>query len=79
MEFIPLDDYLAPANDEQKNILDCLTHIVESGSSESLIVIYETDDENVMLTDLDRNDIIVGRLEMAKQNFIHRQSHEEVN
>jgi len=79
VELIPIDDYLPPANDEQRNILDCLTHVIESGEVESLIVIYETDDEGILLTDIDRNDIIVGRLEMAKQNFCHRQSHEEVN
>lgn len=56
--------------DEQDNILDCLCGMKEAGQIQDLIVIVNDTEENMIIfTDLDRNDIIMGRLSVAPLNW----------
>jgi hypothetical protein len=56
--------------DSPKNLLRLATEWVESGEIRDItIIINDIDDEQHLLTSLNRNDLIVGQLEIAKLNW----------
>jgi len=60
----------------QMDLLDVLSKWVPDGRVESLICLVGQDDGDLLMwTDLEENDVILGRLERAKLNFVHSMQH----
>jgi hypothetical protein len=56
------------------NIVSCVSDIEASGQIESIVVIVNTtDDDQLLFTTIERNDLILGCLETAKMNWYRTQ------
>ena len=66
-------DGLAAA-EEITSILDCVEGMHDKGQIEDILLIVNLkNDEQLLLTTIDRNDLIIGALEVAKSNWFNTQ------
>ena len=62
-------------DDEIENILDCVCGMSEEGAIQDIIIIVnDADDNMIVFTDLERNDVIMGRLATAQLNWYNTQT-----
>lgn len=75
------DDSMADVLDDEfpteelDNIINLLVDWAEEGRLKELIVIIgDTDDDQYMFSNIDRNDIIIGQLSIAQMNWMDMQA-----
>lgn len=70
----PGEDSGLDSGEEMNDILGCVLDMVENKDVEDILVIVNmVDDDQVVFTSLDRNDLIIGTLETAKLNWFATQ------
>lgn len=63
------------AGEDMKSILGCVDDMVRNGAVEDILVIANLTlgDEQIVFTTVQRNDLIIGMLEIAKMNWFSTQ------
>lgn len=62
------------SGEEMNDILSCVLDMVENKDvADILVIVNMVDDDQVVFTTLDRNDLIIGTLETAKLNWFATQ------
>jgi hypothetical protein len=61
-------------DNEQLNILDCVKGMVENGTVQDIVLIVNTNENDmIVFTDLEANDVIMGRFSCASHNWWNTQ------